>query len=65
MTPQAETLVIDRLERWMKVLGSPMYGGRSNPDNDMYFMLLDAKDCIEGLRLYARKTERALKRKTE
>ncbi len=56
---QAETAVLDRLDRWRNHFGPPLVGGRANPDNDLTYLLMDAAECIRGLRLYARKLERS------
>lgn len=56
----SETEIMDRLTRWAKIFGEPIYGGRSNPDNDMFYLLTDAKECIQGLRREARRMERAI-----
>lgn len=48
---------VERIERWLKVLGPIMGPGRANPDNDMQYLLLDAAECIRGLRQYARHLE--------
>lgn len=54
---QSEVEVIARLRRWRAVLGNPMERGRANPDNDMFYLLLDAEEAIAGLRQYARHLE--------
>lgn len=57
--PQSEAGILARLERWRETFGKPMLGGRANPANDMIYLLMDAAECIKGLRLYARKLERS------
>lgn len=57
-TLTSEMAVLERLAAWKKTLGVPMSGGRANPDNDMWFMLNDAEEVINGLRSYARKLEK-------
>ena len=50
MGVKAEVTVLQRLKAWRALFGEPFPNGRSNPDNDIWFMLLDAEECIEGLR---------------
>jgi len=57
MSEQAVLGVITRLDEWRKVLGEPMAPYRANPDNDLIYLLSDAKECIEGLRREARSLE--------
>lgn len=41
-----------RLRRWSKTFGKPTGNGRTNPDNDMIYLLDDAADEIEALRAF-------------
>lgn len=63
--PKSEASVLARLQAWRELFGEPMGHGRNNPDNDMWFLLLDAQECIEGLRRYAKSLERSLASKAE
>jgi hypothetical protein len=56
----AETAVLERLQRWRKAFGEPLMPGRDNPDNDMWYLLLDAENVITGLRDYAKHLEDAI-----
>lgn len=44
-----------RLRRWSKTFGKPMGNGRTNPDNDMIYLLDDAADEIEALRAFRKR----------
>ncbi len=59
MNVKSEASVLSRLRAWRELFGEPMGNGRNNPDNDMWFLLLDAQECIEELRRYARTLERS------
>lgn len=52
--------IVDRLEKWQAVLGRPMAPGRANPDNDLFYLLLDAREHIQEVERYARHLEKAL-----
>lgn len=56
-SPQSNVGVVARLRRWREVLGKPMGPGRANPDNDLYFLLLDAEETIGELERYAHHLE--------
>ena len=64
-SPSSETYVIERLQRWRDALGSPIGVARDNPDNDLWYLLLDAETTIDGLRRYARNLERSLAEKAQ
>lgn len=42
--------IASSLERWIKHLGKPTGAGRADPDNDILFLLMDARDEINRLR---------------
>lgn len=42
--------IASSLERWIKHLGKPTGAGRADPDNDILFLLMDARDEIKRLR---------------
>jgi len=43
------TDIVDRLDRWIAHLGEPTGAGRSDPDNDIVFLLRDARAEIQRL----------------
>lgn len=57
---KSEASVLARLKAWRELFGAPFDGGRNNPDNDIWFLMLDAEETIEGLQRYARSLERSL-----
>lgn len=40
--------LVKRLRRWRQHFGEPVSAGRSNPDNDMIYLLGDAADALEA-----------------
>lgn len=60
MNVKSEASVLSRLHAWRKLFGEPMGNGRNNPDNDMWFLFLDAEECIAELQRYARSLENAV-----
>jgi len=59
-SPEAETEILARLDRWRNHFGAPIGNGRANPDNDMWYLLSDAHDAISGLRSWAQSLERMI-----
>lgn len=60
MQVKSEASVLSRIKAWRTLFGEPFPNGRNNPDNDMWFLMLDAEECIEGLQRYARSLEKSL-----
>lgn len=57
---KSEASVLSRLKAWRELFGKPFYNGRNNPDNDIWFLMLDAEETIEELQRYARTLERSI-----
>lgn len=60
MQVKSEASVLSRIKNWLELFGEPFEDGRNNPDNDIYFLLLDAKEIFEGLQRYAKSLEKSL-----
>lgn len=53
MNVKSEASVLQRIRAWRELFGEPFANGRNNPDNDIWFLLLDAEETITGLQRYA------------
>lgn len=57
---KSEASVLSRIKAWRELFGQPFANGRNNPDNDIWFLLLDAEECIKGLQGYAKSLQKSL-----
>lgn len=52
--------IVDRIGQWLAVLGKPLAPGRSNPDNDLIYLLIDAREHISEITRYAKSLEASM-----
>jgi hypothetical protein len=41
--------IVQRVDRWLEILGKPFGAGRANPDNELVYLLSDARAEIKRL----------------